>query len=396
MGNAMCNVLIVSGTRPEIIKLAPLYHALRDAPWASVQWLHTAQHGAMAQQVLDSFEIQPDIVMHRPGDSLLDFSLACRQQLQSIMVRRQWSLVIVQGDTESAFQGALSAFHSQVPLAHVEAGLRTYNLTRPFPEEGTRQMITRLTRFHFAPTLRACEALKAEGIADEHIELTGNTVVDAQQWASAHRGVKRRVTGQGHLLVTVHRRENWGNDLAEICRAIAEIAAHFPQLEVLFPVHLNPVVKGPVHDILGACRNVRLTEPLDYIGMQQALADAWMVLTDSGGLQEEAPTFGVPVLVLREETERPEAVEAGCALIVGARRAFIVAEVLRLAANANAFTRMQRAGNPFGDGLASQRITATLERHFSSEYSPVAAAAPPKMVKPPEVATPHQTEAALA
>jgi len=362
----MCNVLMISGTRPEIIKLAPVYHALRAAPWATVKWLHTAQHGDMAQQVLGSFEVQPDIVLHRPGTSLLEFSLACREQLHAVMEQQPWSLVIVQGDTESAFQGALAAFYGRVPLAHVEAGLRTYNLSRPFPEEGTRQMISRITRFHFAPTARARAALRSEGIPEKQITLTGNTVVDAQQWTCRHHQVKRQITGLGHLLVTVHRRENWGNDLAEICYAIAEIAALNPQLEVLFPVHLNPVVKGPVHEILSGCRNVRLVAPLDYIAMQQALADAWIVLTDSGGLQEEAPTFGVPVLVLREETERPEAIEAGCARIVGTKRSAIVAEVMRLANDVDAFNQMSRSGNPFGDGNAAKHITSALANHFDT------------------------------
>ena len=358
------DVLLISGTRPEIIKLSPVYHALRAAGWAKVAWLHTAQHGEMAEQIFDSFDLVPDIVLHRPGTSLLDFSLACREQLDKVMNERHWSLVIVQGDTESAFQGALAAFYNHVPLAHVEAGLRTYNLTRPFPEEGLRQMITRLARFQFAPTVRSRAALLAEGVPKEHIYLTGNTVVDALQWACAHHGVTRRAPGQGHLLVTVHRRENWGNDVAEICHAIADISSLYPKLDILFPVHLNPVIQVPVHAILGASTKVRLVPPLDYLEMQQAIADAWMVLSDSGGLQEEAPTFGVPVLVLRDETERPEAVEAGCAVIVGAQRRKIVDEVTRLAGDATAFAHMQRAGNPFGDGKASQHIVAALAQYF--------------------------------
>lgn len=358
-------ILLVSGTRPEIIKLAPVYHALRASGWANVYWLHTAQHGAMASQILDSFGIHPDITSKRPGSSLLDFSLACRAQLDRVMTKESWSLVVVQGDTESAFQGALAAFYNRVPLAHVEAGLRTYNLARPFPEEGLRQMISRLANFHFAPTTRARAALHAEGIPGERIHLTGNTVVDAQQWACSRHGIKRRVHGRGHMLVTIHRRENWGSELEEICRAIADVAARYPELDVLFPVHLNPVVQRPVHAILGNCRNVRLVAPLDYLDMQQALADAWILLTDSGGLQEEAPTFGVPVLVLREETERPEAIEAGCARIVGAGRSDIVDEVARLWDDAFAYNCMQLAGNPYGDGQASQRIVATLADHFS-------------------------------
>ncbi len=364
------DILLVSGTRPEIIKLAPVYHALRQLAWARVSWLHTGQHADMADQILACFDVVPDISLTREGDGLLDFSTGCRRQLDAVMQQRDWALVVVQGDTESAFQGALAGFYHRVPVAHVEAGLRTYNLARPFPEEGLRQMISRLARFHFAPTQRARVALQTEGIADEFITLTGNTVVDAQQWTCAHRGVKRRVQGRGHLLVTVHRRENWGHDVQEICHAIADIARQQPDLQVLFPVHLNPVIQGPVNDILGGIANVTLMPPLDYTGMQQALADAWLVLTDSGGLQEEAPTFGVPVLVLRDETERPEAIEAGCALLTGATRTAIVSEVTRLAQDTAAWTRMARAGNPFGDGTASAQIVAELQRSLAG--TPVA------------------------
>ena len=362
----MHNILFVSGTRPEIIKLAPLYHALREASWVNVQWLHTGQHADMADQILACFDVVPDTILQRKGSSLLDFSLGCRQQLETEMTKKPWAMVIVQGDTESAFQGALAAFYNRIPVAHVEAGLRTHNLNRPFPEEGLRQMISRLTRFHFAPTERARITLQNEGIADEFIHLTGNTVIDAQQWTCAHRGVKRTTPGRGHLLVTVHRRENWGHDLAEICHAIASIAAKQPDLQVLFPVHLNPVVQGPVNSILKGIANVKLTEPLDYTQMQQALADAWMVLTDSGGLQEEAPTFGVPVLVLRDETERPEALEAGCALLIGAERTSIVNQVMRLTSDTATYASMSRAGNPFGDGTASRQIVSVLARHFQA------------------------------
>ena len=283
--------------------------------------------------------------------------------------------MIVQGDTESAFQGALTAFYNGVAIAHVEAGLRTYDLKRPFPEEGTRQMIARLARFHFAPTTRASAALIAEGVSPAQIQITGNTVVDAQQWACKHRGVKRQVNGRGHLLVTVHRRENWGADLTEICLAISDIATLNPDLKVLFPVHLNPAILAPVHALLGSLRNIQLIAPLDYVGMQQALADAWMVLTDSGGLQEEAPTFGIPVLVLREETERPEAVEARCARVIGCKRSAIVHEVMRLNADPIAFSQMQKSGNPFGDGEAALRITRTLAAFFDIEHRRVSAQA---------------------
>lgn len=352
----MLDILIVCGTRPEIIKLAPLYHSLNTCGWAHPSWLHTGQHGEMARQMLDCFDISPDIVLDRGGDGLAEFSVRCRSLLDGVMTNASWSLVVVQGDTESTFLGALTGFYHRVPVAHVEAGLRTYDLDRPFPEEGLRQMVSRITRFHLAPTDRAASALSVEAIPDDRIVVTGNTVIDAQHWTTRRHRLSRRAEGKGHLLVTSHRRENWGTDLREICYAVADIATHHPELEVLFPVHLNPVVSKPVHAILGGLSNVRLTPPFDYLQMQQALMDAWLVLTDSGGLQEEAPTFGVPLLVLRTETERPEAIEAGCARLAGTRRASIVNQVERLWGDPAAYEAMAHAGNPFGDGHACDRI----------------------------------------
>ena len=365
----MHSILFVSGTRPEIIKLAPLYHALQQTPWSDVQWLHTGQHSEMAAQILACFDISPDIVLTRQGESLLDFSTGCRLQLEKVMTQQAWSLVVVQGDTESAFLGALAGFYHGIPVAHVEAGLRTYNLNRPFPEEGLRQMLSRVSKYHFAPTSGAQANLLAEGISSSDIVVTGNTVIDAQHWVCSVKGIQRKTNSQGHVLVTVHRRENWGADVEQICHAVADIAAQHPTLKVLFPVHLNPVVQAPVHRILGDLDNVVLTSPLDYLQMQQALVDAWLVLTDSGGLQEEAPTFGVPVLVLRDETERPEAVAAGCAAVIGASRINIVNAVNRLLKDELAYRRMQQAGNPFGDGSASTQIVARLEEAFDIPQS---------------------------
>lgn len=357
-------VALVSGTRPEIIKLAPVYHALKSQGWADVRWIHTGQHADMAEQILRCFDVEPDIRLKREGSSLQQFSVDCRSQLDSIMTAQRFDMCVVQGDTESAFLGALSAFYQQVPVAHVEAGLRTYNLSRPFPEEGLRQMISRLARHHFAPTERANAALRSEGIAQDRIQLTGNTVVDAQHWAVAHRGIKRNVQGRGHILVTVHRREHWGFEMEEIFHAIAEIAKEHRGDEIVFPVHLNPVVQVAAQTILSGIDNVKLVPPMDYLEMQQALVNASLVLTDSGGLQEEAPTFGVPVLVLREETERPEAVEAGCAAVVGPGRIAIVREVRRLMHDELAYRRMQQPANPYGDGQASRRIVETLASHL--------------------------------
>lgn len=357
----MSQILIVSGTRPEIIKLAPLYHALKAQADTEITWLHTGQHSDMAQQILDCFHISPDITLARRGSSLPEFSIGCREQLEAVVTQNPYTLIIVQGDTESAFLGALVGFYHKIPVAHVEAGLRTNNLDRPFPEEGIRQMISRIAHFHFAPTPRAQQALLAEGIPNEKIIVTGNTVIDAQQWIVSHHGLQRRANGRGHMLVTVHRRENWGNEIENVCHAIAELAKKHDNLKILFPVHLNPVVQQPVQQILGPLANVELVAPLDYLDMQQALLDAWLVLTDSGGLQEEAPTFGVPLLVLREETERPEAIEAQCAAIVGTDRPTIVEQVETLMHNIERYTRMQQAGNPFGDGRACDRIVAHLK-----------------------------------
>jgi UDP-N-acetylglucosamine 2-epimerase (non-hydrolysing) len=357
-------VAIVCGTRPEIIKLAPVYHALAAQKWAHVEWVHTGQHGEMADDMLACFEIEPQVRLQRVGAGIESFGAHCRMQLDEQFARAGYDLCVVQGDTESAFVGALAAFYRRVPIAHVEAGLRTGNLTRPFPEEGLRQMISRIAALHFAPTARARAALRREGIPSEIIELTGNTVVDAQLWACGRYGIGRKAAGRGHILVTAHRREHWGREMEEMFGAIAQIAREHPALEILFPVHLNPVVQQAAHAVLAGIGNVRLVPPLGYLEMQQALADAFLVLTDSGGLQEEAPTFGVPVLVLREETERPEAAEAGCALLVGPRREAIVREVNRLMNDELALRRMQQPANPYGDGHAALRIGTALEQYL--------------------------------
>lgn len=348
---------IVCGTRPEIIKLAPVYHALRAHEELCVVWVHTGQHGDMAADMLRCFGIEPDEQLCRKGTSLEEFSVDCRAQLDALMARQKWDLCIVQGDTESAFLGALAAFYRRVPVGHVEAGLRTYNLERPFPEEGLRQMISRITNMHWAPTERARAALLREGIEPEKILLTGNTVVDAQQWICDKHGIRREGdAAAGHILVTAHRRENWGDEMEQTFHAVADIARAHPDKRVLFPVHLNPVVQRPAYQILDGLDNVKLVAPLDYLGMQQALVNASLLLTDSGGLQEEAPTFGVPTLVLRHETERPEAVEAGCARLVGPSREAIVREATRLLTDVDAANAMRKVANPFGDGTAARRI----------------------------------------
>ena len=366
MPSTPSKILIVCGTRPEIIKLAPVYHFLRTQNWCEIKWLHTGQHQEMADQILECFDIVPDIVLTRAGSSLSEFSIGCRQQLDVVMESSKWNTVIVQGDTESAFLGGLSAFYQRIPVAHVEAGLRTYDLTRPFPEEGLRQMLSRITQFHFPPTEGGRLALIQEAIPENNIFITGNTVVDAQKWVIEKYQIHKEETQSKNILVTMHRRENWGSDIEEACRAIASLAKKHPHLQVLFPVHLNPVVKKSVDPILGGLPNVSLVNPLGYLEMQQAIANAWLILTDSGGIQEEAPTFHVPVLVLRKETERPEAVEAGCAKIIGTSGEAIIDEVDSLISDAALYEAMRPLSNPFGDGRASERITQILKEHLSN------------------------------
>lgn len=347
------HVVIVSGTRPEVIKLAPVFHALREADFARISWIHTGQHAQMADDMFACFDIEPTHRLARSASALEHFSAQCRIALDALMTAHPSDLCIVQGDTESAFLGALCAFYRQVPIAHVEAGLRTYTLARPFPEEGLRQMISRLALLHFAPTIGAALALRAEGVPADRIEVTGNTVVDAQVWACARHRIER--CQAGHVVVSVHRREHWGRDMDEIFSAIAELARGNRQRQFLFPVHLNPIVQVAARRALQGLPNVQLSAPFDYLEMQRALAGAAVVLTDSGGLQEEAPTFGVPVVVLREETERPEAVQAGCAVVAGPRRKAIVEAARKLLAKADANTA-HAIPNPYGDGRAAARI----------------------------------------
>jgi UDP-N-acetylglucosamine 2-epimerase (non-hydrolysing) len=368
------HILLVSGTRPEVIKLAPVHSALQASGWARVSWLHTGQHDEMATQALACFNITPEVVLTRQGDSLSAFTTGCRAQLDDFLTGQQIDAVVVQGDTESAFVGALAAFYNGVPVAHVEAGLRTYDLTRPFPEEAVRQMISRISRWHFAPTAAARDALLREGIAGSQVFVTGNTVIDAQRMVRDRGLVARRVEGRGHLLVTAHRRESWGDEMASICDAIATIAAAHPDLPILFPVHLNPAVREPVHAKLNGLPNISLSPPFDYLQTQQALADAWLVMTDSGGLQEEAPTFGVPVLVLRRETERAEAVDAGFARMIGTAASDIVAAVEQLRHDPAAYAAMRADTNPFGDGHAAARVVDILARDLAAGSDVVEAA----------------------
>lgn len=353
-------VLVIYGTRPEAIKMAPVVEALRARPERFETIVcATAQHAHLADQMAVDLGLAPDIDLGLmlPGQQLNELAArvlaAMDEQLRA--VSPDW--VLVQGDTTTAMAAALAAFHRRLAVGHVEAGLRTGDLAQPFPEEANRRIVDVLAAALFAPTARAAAALRAEGTPADRIVVTGNTVVDALQRVAAKLGPVQR---EPEVLVTVHRRESFGTGLANVFAAVAELARRFPELRWVYPVHPNPNVRGPAHELLGDVANVELCEPFSYPELVRRLQRARLVLTDSGGIQEEAPTFGTPVLVLRATTERPEGIEAGVARLVGTDRATIAETATELLTNADAYDAMARATNPYGDGQAAQRIAAVL------------------------------------
>ncbi|AFZ00961.1 non-hydrolyzing UDP-N-acetylglucosamine 2-epimerase [Calothrix sp. PCC 6303] len=354
-------VYIILGTRPEAIKLAPVIKVFQDAPGFILRVILTGQHREMVEQVMQLFNLKADsdLEIMQPQQSLSDITNRSLQGLEALFAKEKPDLVIVQGDTTTAFAAALAAFYHQIPIGHVEAGLRTDNLFNPFPEEANRRLVSQITQLHFAPTKLAVENLRNSGVLGE-IHLTGNTVIDALLDVASSQpncdipGLeweKHRV-----LLATVHRRENWGEPLQGIAEGFLEILEKFPDTALLLPLHRNPTVREPLQASLGKHPRVFLTEPLDYSELVGAIMRSHLLLTDSGGLQEEAPSLGKPVLVLRETTERPEAVTAGTAKLIGTDSHQIVANASELLANSAAYDAMANAINPFGDGKAAQRI----------------------------------------
>lgn len=355
-------MLLVYGTRPEAIKMAPVLWALAGRPEAFTPVVcSTAQHREMLGRVEGALGLAPDLDLGlmRPDQGLNDLLARAVAALDQVLMQVHPDWLVVQGDTTTALAAALAAFHRRVRVAHVEAGLRTGDLARPFPEEANRQLIDRLATLLFAPTARAREALLAEGTPAERVELTGNTVVDALQRIAAGLGPPE---ARDEVLVTVHRRESFGEPLSGILAAIRELARRFPETRFLYPVHRNPNVLGPAHAALTGLPNVELAAPLDYVALVDRLRGCRLVLTDSGGIQEEAPAFGKPVLVLRETTERPEGIEAGVARLVGTDPARIVAEASRLLGDESAYAAMAHRVQPYGDGRAGERIAARLAR----------------------------------
>ena len=372
-------VMIVFGTRPEAIKLAPVARALAaraaetEPPAAVVRVVSTGQHDELLDHATRAFALAPDadLDIMRPDQDLFDVGIGCLAGLREELARFAPDVVVVQGDTATVFYTALSAFFRRVAVAHVEAGLRSHRKWAPFPEEVFRRLTDVVADVYLAPTPRARENLLRENVPADAIHVTGNTVVDAVQAIAASAGppaspVLRRALGRGGplVLVTVHRRESFGAPIREIFSAIAELARAHPDATFVYPVHPNPNVRGPAHECLGGIPNVHLLEPLDYGDLVLALRAATLVLTDSGGIQEEAPSFGVPVLVLREVTERPEGIEAGVARLVGTHRETIVREAERLLRDPEARRAMSGRPNPYGDGRAGERIADILLHRF--------------------------------
>lgn len=380
----LTTVLVVLGTRPEAIKLAPVITELRRHPDVRTRVCVTGQHKEMVEPILNLFDVRPDIdlALMTPDQRLSKLTAAALTRIEDVVAFTAPDWVVLQGDTTSAMAAALAAFYQHVPVAHVEAGLRTHDLARPFPEEANRRIADALSAVHFAPTELARHNLLREGADDSTIYVTGNTVVDALLTVGnlpddrldgplADLPANRRM-----VLLTAHRRESFGPGLRDVYHAIREIADALPDVHFVYPVHLNPNVQEPAYAMLADHPQISLIPPLDYVSLIHLIRRATLILTDSGGIQEEAPTFGKPVLVLREVTERPEAVQAGCARIVGTDRHAIVATALQLLTDRTAYERMAHVANPFGDGHASERIVRVLRDWSSSDAGSRASRSP--------------------
>ncbi|MEQ9881012.1 UDP-N-acetylglucosamine 2-epimerase (non-hydrolyzing) [Pectobacterium brasiliense] len=368
-------VLTVFGTRPEAIKMAPLVHALAQDGAFESRICVTAQHREMLDQVLRLFDITPDydLDIMRPGQGLSEISCRILSGLEPVMAEFKPDLVLVHGDTTTTLATSLAAFYQRIPVGHVEAGLRTGNLYSPWPEEANRKLTGHLAMYHFAPTENSRHNLLREHLSDRHIFVTGNTVIDALFWvrdrilgdAALRRSLDEKYAflddNKKLILVTGHRRESFGGGFERICSALADIARRHPEVQIVYPVHLNPNVSEPVNRILSGIDNVMLIAPQDYLPFVYLMNRSYMILTDSGGIQEEAPSLGKPVLVMRDTTERPEAVEAGTVKLVGTEVTSIVDAVSTLLTDEEAYQAMSRAHNPYGDGQACQRIVDALK-----------------------------------
>ena len=383
----MKKVMLVFGTRPEAIKMAPLVKALQkqDRNFQPIVCV-TGQHREMLDQVLQIFEISPDYDLNimKRGQDLYDVSAKVLLGLRDVLTTSRPDIVLVHGDTTTSSMAALAAFYQQIPVGHVEAGLRTHNIYSPWPEEMNRQITGRIASFHYAPTEGSKKNLLCENISESNILVTGNTVIDALQWVlnkihqnaalteelatallRAGYDVNRLQHGKKMVLITGHRRENFGDGFISICQAIKELANRYPYVDFIYPMHLNPNVREPIRKVFGSdlenAGNIFFINPLEYLLFVFLMEKAYLVLTDSGGIQEEAPSLGKPVLVMRDTTERPEAVDAGTVALVGTNFDKIVTSVSTLLDNSEIYNRMSRAMNPYGDGKACDRICSHIE-----------------------------------
>ncbi len=374
-------ILIVFGTRPEAIKLAPLIQYLKDHPKFEMKVCVTAQHREMLDQVLDVFSITPDFDLNlmSPKQTLAELTSKILTGVDGVLDQFQPRLVLVHGDTTTSLAAALAAFYRKIDVGHVEAGLRTSNIYSPWPEEANRQLTGRLAALNFAPTESSKQNLLRENVDASSVEVTGNTVIDAlfmgKEILSNSPEILKRITEQFSfidltkkmILITGHRRENFGQGFEEICMALFTLASQRPDINFVYPVHLNPMAKEPVYRILSNSPNVYLIEPQGYLQFLWLMKNSDLILTDSGGIQEEAPSLGIPVLVMRDTTERPEAVDAGTVKLVGASQQSIVEAVNQLLDTPDLYESMTQASNPYGDGKACQRIVDKILSHYSLE-----------------------------
>ena len=366
--------MLVFGTRPEAIKMAPLALRLIEDPRFDCSICVTGQHREMLDQVLRIFDLRADhdLAIMRPGQDLSDVVSAVLVGLRAVFAETRPDIVLVHGDTATTFAATLAAYYHRIPVGHVEAGLRTHNLYSPWPEEANRKLTGAIAKLHFAPTTSSAANLEREGVDPADVVVTGNTVIDALlqvvERLKSDPALRSRIeadlpqlpAGRRMILVTGHRRESFGSGFERICEALARIVARFPEVEIVYPVHLNPSVQEPVNRLLAGIPNIHLIKPQDYLPFVHLIDRAHIVLTDSGGVQEEAPSLGKPVLVMRDTTERPEAVAAGTVRLVGTDTDLIVAEVERLLTDEDQYARMSFAHNPYGDGAACSRIVERL------------------------------------
>jgi UDP-N-acetylglucosamine 2-epimerase (non-hydrolysing) len=372
-------IILVFGTRPEAIKLAPLIHALKiDNHNFDVKVCITSQHREMLDQVLKIFKIKPDIDLNlmKKNQCISNLTSLILKRMKNVFIKYKPDIVLVHGDTTTTLASSMAAFYASIPVGHVEAGLRTYDLKAPFPEEFNRQITSKIAKWHFAPTKLSKKNLLLEGINNSNISVTGNTVIDALYWIlkqidkdivyknnlikKLNKVLKFNFLQEKYILITAHRRENFGHNFLQICSAISELALEYPNVHFVYPVHLNPNVLKPAIKLLNGKKNIHLIKPQEYIAFVFLMKNSHIILTDSGGIQEEAPSLGKPVLVMRNITERPEGVKSGTVKLVGSNSKSIIKGVSKILDNKKYYKTMSLSQNPYGDGLACKRILAAL------------------------------------